>query len=147
MPLIKINVQPDIDTLHRRFKEMVDDFLRAPMPLIGNRRGWVPPVDVCEGSDELLVVAELAGVEKESLTVVIEGEWLQVSGTRKAPFPADYRRFFQVEIEYGRFERIIRLPVPVDPASAEAALENGILVITFKKIDADSPIKIAVNEE
>ncbi len=147
MPLIKITVQPGIDTLHQRFKEMVDDFLRAPIPLIGNRRGWMPPVDVCEAEDELLIVAEVAGVDKESLSVVIEGEWLQVYGARKAPFPADYRRFFQVEIEYGPFERIVRLPVPVDPESAEAVFENGLLLISFRKRGSKAPIKIQVNEE
>ena len=148
MPLIKIDVHSGMEALDRRFREMVDDFLRAPICFIGNRRGWTPPMDVCETDTSVLVVAEVAGVIKESLRVVIEGEWLQVAGRRRNPFPPDARRFFQVEIEYGPFERIVRLPVEVDPASAKALYEDGLLVIQFDKRHLpSSPIRIPVDEE
>ncbi len=148
MPLIKIDIHSGVDPLDRRFQETMDDFLHAPICFIGNRRGWVVPMDISEGEEDLVVVAEVAGVDKEGLRVVLEGEWLQISGRRRVPFPTHARRFFQVEIEYGPFQRVVRLPVAVDPDSASALYEDGLLVIRFRKRHRPAPaIKIEVQEE
>jgi len=146
MPVIKIKMRQDIGNLQNSFKQLVDDFFHASLPILGSGTGWGPAVDVCETEDALHVIVDLAGVEKDALSVVVEGNFLRISGRRYSPLEKGNRRYYQVEIEYGPFERIIRLSVLIDYSTIDARYENGLLHITLAKEKGSEPIKINITD-
>ena len=121
----------DVDKLHEEIEELFADLWQVPR-FAGLRRGFRPNVDCYHTDDphELTVVVELSGVEPESVNIVVGERALLVRGERLRP-KAEGRHYQQVEIEYGPFQRQIRLAENVDPARARAQFERGFLTITL----------------
>ena len=97
----------------------------------GVRAGFRPNVDCFHTDDPhaLTVVVELPGVDPKSVRVVVGGErLLVVAGERSRP-KASGRVYQQMEIEYGPFQRQVRLAEDIDPKRATAKLEHGVLTI------------------
>jgi len=100
--------------------------------LAGMRRGFRPNLDSYHTDDphELTVVVEVPGVDPQSLAVAVSERVLVVAGERTRP-KASGRVYQQVEIEYGPFERRVRLAEDVDPELARARYEHGIVTISL----------------
>jgi len=122
--------QTDIERLHDEIQELIDDLWHLPR-FVGARRGFRPQVDCIRSEDppELQVVVELPGVDPMSIQVVAADHVLVVAGERRRPEVSG--RYQQLEIEYGPFQRRIQLEDPVDPASATARFENGMLTVVL----------------
>jgi HSP20 family protein len=122
--------QTDIERLHDEIQELIDDLWHLPR-FVGGRRGFRPQVDCIRSEDppELQVVVELPGVDPMSIQVVAADHVLVVAGERRRPEVSG--RYQQLEIEYGPFQRRIQLEDPVDPASATARFENGMLTVVL----------------
>jgi HSP20 family protein len=100
--------------------------------------GWQPNVDVVidEGSRTLVVRAELAGADSESLRVFLDGQRLVISGRRAKAARLRGGSFVQKEIADGDFMKSIRLPVAIAQAEITASYEDGLLTIALP-ISAD----------
>src|SRR5438093_10486422 len=105
----------DVDKLHDEIEELFADLWQVPR-FTGLRRGFRPNVD-CYHTDqphELTVVVEIPGVEPEGIQVVVGERVLAIAGERKRPH-VEHRVYQQMEIEYGPFQRQVRLAEDVDP--------------------------------
>ena len=92
---------------------------------------WMPPTDVYETEDHLLVKVELAGMREEDFEVSVEDQVLLIRGHR--PDLNERRAYHQMEIRCGKFEIAIDLPVAVDLDQATAEYKDGFLTIIFPK--------------
>jgi HSP20 family protein len=93
--------------------------------------GWNPPVDLLETSDAYVVIAELAGVDREDLTISMHDDGrLTVAGLRRERASEEYHR---VERGHGVFSRTFHLPIPVDADRITADLRDGVLTVTCPK--------------
>lgn len=113
----------------------------------GTGGAWTPNTDVYESADDVLVKVELAGVDKESVQIQLEGQTLVIMGMRRDPYGGESTagyRFRQMEIEYGPFQRAVDLPYPVDGDHANAQMQNGILKIRLPRAREATPTKISV---
>jgi HSP20 family protein len=90
---------------------------------------WVPNTDVYVTEDGLVIKVELAGMRKEDLQLVIEGNKVKINGHRPDGCRAPKCKFLVMEINYGAFESVIELPDGYDLAHAKAAYQNGFLRI------------------
>jgi HSP20 family protein len=90
---------------------------------------WVPNTDVYATDDRLVVKVELAGMKREDLELVVEGNRLKISGQRLDGCRTGKCKFLVMEINYGNFESIIELPAGYDLSRAQAAYHNGFLRI------------------
>ncbi len=142
MPIIKIKVSRGLEA--GDFQKIVDDFFSSSIPTIVLSQGWIPKVDMYETDRALFVVADLAGVDKESLLVTVDGQHLRISGQRHPPTRTGGRRFHQLEIEYGPFVRVLRLPEGVDIDNVEAQYEHGVLTVQMPRSSDKSGIKVEV---
>lgn len=97
---------------------------------------WQPLVDVYESGDQVVVTAELAGVRREDVRIVLHNNILLLSGVRQDQRTAATRTYQVMEVNFGRFERAVELSTVVDPDSATAKLEDGFLVIAMSKAPA-----------
>jgi len=94
---------------------------------------WRPAVNVYETDGEIVVVAELAGVNPEDVTVQFEPGRLHVSGRRREMAPPNARVIHRMEIQSGPFAFEVPLPARVDAEGAEAACHNGFLEVRLPK--------------
>ncbi len=133
MPVIKLTISKDLRNFRRDLHQLIDEAFPIPRPSLMSGAAWMPAMDIYEDRNFLYVVADLAGVEVENLELALEGRFLRVSGNRKPPLAVTRKRFFQMEVEYGPFERVVRIPLSVVPEEVDARLENGLLLVRLKK--------------
>jgi HSP20 family protein len=121
----------DVDKLHAEIEELFADLWQVPR-FVGQRRGFRPNVDSyhTDVPHELTVLIELPGVDPASVHLAVDERTLVVSGERTRP-KVDGRVYQQMEIEYGQFQRQIRLPEDIDPDAARANYERGVLCVTL----------------
>lgn len=101
-------------------------------------------VDVYETKQKLVVKARTAGVNKNDLDVSISDNQLTIRGTLSAGTEDGVENYFLQECYWGEFSRTIALPVPVKEEEIEAVLKDGVLTISFTKLQQDTVKKIQV---
>ena len=118
-------------------KEAGDQFGRLIAELwhgqFGARQhGFWPPVDSYRTEDppELVLIVELPGIEPEQVQIVLQNGALIIAGERRRPTKCD-RRYQQMEIDRGPFERRIQIHEQVDAEAASATYERGLLQIVL----------------
>lgn len=90
---------------------------------------WVPNTDVYVTESGLVIKVELAGMRKEDLQLVIEGNKVKISGQRPDGCRSPKCKFLVMEIDYGAFQSVLELPEGYDLSQAKAAYQNGFLRI------------------
>jgi HSP20 family protein len=101
-------------------------------------------VDVYETREKLVVKARTAGVNKSDLDVSISDNQLTIRGTLSSGTEDGVENYFLQECYWGEFSRTIALPVPVKEEEIEALLKDGVLTISFGKLQQDTIKKIQV---
>ncbi len=101
-------------------------------------------VDVYETREKLVVKARTAGVNKSDLDVSISDNQLTIRGTLSSGSEEGVENYFLQECYWGEFSRTIALPVPVKEEEIEALLKDGVLTISFGKVQQDTVKKIQV---
>lgn len=129
-----IDIEKEMERLHQRVKTLMDVFFRQTtlMPPLAGKQ-WVPDMDVFETEKELVILIDAAGLDKENINVTLEGDVLHINGHREDRFHTHNRKYHQIEINYGPFERSYRLPCAVDADAISAIYKNGFLEIKLPK--------------
>jgi Molecular chaperone (small heat shock protein) len=102
-------------------------------------------LDVYQTPTEIIIKADIAGVKPEDLKISLHNDLLTIKCHKKENSSIKEEDYFYKECYYGSFSRSIILPAEVDNHKVDAALENGVLIITLHKTDS-SQIKIRTNE-
>ena len=92
---------------------------------------WRPPVDIYRAGPAWLVKFDLAGVRKEDIQVVLDGNRLTVRGIRRDMTILDGQRAYSMEIAYNRFERTVEFPVNVEAARFASEYRDGMFLLTL----------------
>jgi len=134
-------------TLHREVNRLFDDVFTGfgSVPSLAGRGLTWPTVELVEADGGLRLSAELPGLDETDVELLIEDGVLTLRGEKRAE-TADRARGYS-ERSYGRFERVIALPVPVEADKAEATFRNGVLTVTLPR-SAKAPDRgrrIAIN--
>lgn len=95
-----------------------------------------PPVDVYETANAVVVLLELAGIRDEQVELEVLNDSLIVRGQRIDRHNRGQRRYVQMEICYGPFERILPLPAQVNAEGAQVSYDDGFLEIVLPKVTA-----------
>ncbi len=108
-------------------------------------RGFQPAADAYfeEETREIVVRFELPGMERADIELYIDRRELVVRGERTFP-TAGGRVYQQVEMDYGPFERHVRLMVDVDPESSSATYEAGILEVRLALVEREGARRIQI---
>jgi len=104
----------------------------------------LPQVDVIEDPSGITVVADLAGVSKESLDVRVEADTLLIEGDITIPMPGDMTAS-HAEVEVTRYRRQFTLSKELDREKVDAAMNQGVLRIRIPKASDAQPRRIAVD--
>lgn len=126
-------IQTHLEHLERRLRAVAGEFTRVQTVRFSASPCWSPAVNVYRCSDRFIVCLDLAGVERQHVSVEAEPRRVRIRGHRSPPEPRlDPPQPMQVlamEIDYGYFERELRLPEAIDPDRASAEQRDGWLWI------------------
>lgn len=127
----------------------IDRLFESPWGELGRTAsafgGWTPAVDLYEDDEKVVVKVELAGMKKEDIEVTLHEGTLSIAGERKTEKKFEEAGVYRSERSFGRFQRAIALPTPVDGAKVKADYTDGILSVTLPKTEAAKPKQINVN--
>ncbi len=147
MDYIKVRFGNEQDT-GSGFDRSVEDIFRTLHPMmIVSERIWKPHMDIYETEESIFILAEIAGVQKENLEVEINRKAVRIFGVRPEVPRVKETNYRLAEIQYGRFERILFLPVPVDTEKVNAVYNNGFLQIQLAKLPREKTVRISIQNE
>jgi HSP20 family protein len=133
--------------MQQRLEMMLDQALeRNSTPLAKIDRKWHPPVDAFESDEEFVVIVDLAGVPKDSINITYQEPDLHISGTRTGARAAGKIKFHQMEINYGPFERIIRIEASVQADEIRAQYKDGFLFLHIPRNQKRKVIEVKTEE-
>ena len=147
MEYIKIRFLDDFGQIGSKFEKTIEDMFRSMSPAFTlAERTWKPPMDMNETPEEVVIVAEIPGVDKDDLEVEISSKAVRIQGNRFARHCSGDATYRLAEIQYGRFERVLFLPAPIDPEVVSAAYQNGLLEIRLAKLPPEKTHKIPIQD-
>ena len=97
------------------------------------RGAWTPSVDIYENKDQIVLEAELPGMNREDFELTIENNVLTLRGERRFEKQDDTDNYHRVERAYGAFSRSFTLPQTVSPENVTAEYKNGVLRVVLQK--------------
>src|SRR5262250_2408871 len=119
--------------IQSEMNRLFDHFFGRPTSVQTSDRPWVPLVDMFETKDDAYVTFELPGVSEKDVNVSITGDLLTVKGERKWNRDEKDESYHRIERVYGRFERSVTLPIPVQADKVKATYRDGVLEIRLPK--------------
>ncbi len=109
------------------------------------RKAEFPPINVWASEKNILVVAEVPGINPEDIDLQVCNQTVTLKTKRDLAEPEEGQTFHRRERGHGQFTRSIELPYLVDAEKVNASFSNGILRIEFSRAAADLPKKITVH--
>src|ERR671923_2076810 len=88
---------------------------------------WVPPVDVEQTKDALVLKFDLPGMAEKDITIELEGRTLMISGERKEQKEGQHEGYYSRERLIGRFSRSFMLPEEIEESKIDAKFRDGVL--------------------
>ncbi|KHE94100.1 MAG: Hsp20/alpha crystallin family protein [Candidatus Scalindua rubra] len=106
-------------------------------------RGVHPPVNIFEKGGDLVLVAELPGIKKEDLQLQVKDNTVRIAGEREINY-GEKISYHRIERNSSKFDRTLKLPISVEADKVKAEYNEGILVISLPRAEADKPRQIAI---
>ena len=133
--------------IQNEMNRLFDRFLGRPMATAtgADRQAWAPVVDMYETNDDVVMKFELPGVREKDISLSITGDLLTVRGEREFSQQLGDHNYFNMERVYGKFERSIRLPVPVQADRVSATYRDGMLEVRLPKTEEVRPKEIKID--
>jgi HSP20 family protein len=139
----------EMSDLQRELNRLFDSFFgRELMPGhqgAGRELAWAPVMDMYETKDELVVAAELPGVNEKDVQLSITGDVLTLRGERAPAQDMSQQTQYRGERWYGRFERSVALPIPVQADRVKASYRDGVLTVKLPKAEEIKPKEIKID--
>ena len=128
----------DIDRL---FYRLWDDF---SVPLMSTPAKGTPFIDIKETEDNLIINAEIPGIEPEDLEISVTEDILTIKGEMKSEISEDKGNYRRMERRYGNFSRTLQLPCKVKTQDVNARYKKGILHIALPKCKPEPPRQVKI---
>jgi len=135
----------DLSVLQERMNRLFED--------AGRGRGdeaaattWSPAVDIYETDTEIMVKAELPGIERKDITLNLDNNVLTLKGERKFEKETRQENYHRIERSYGGFSRAFSIPATVDEENIRAEYKDGILTIALPKKEQVKPKQIKIGD-
>jgi HSP20 family protein len=146
MAITRWDTYRDVLALQNRMNSLFQDFSRSGS---GESElataGFVPPVDIFEDENKLVLKIEIPGIRQEDIDVRLENNTLTVKGERSFQSEGKEENFHRVERRYGSFYRAFTLPNTIDQNTIKADYEAGVLKVELHKRAETKPRQVKIN--
>jgi len=149
MAIMRWRPTRDLLNIREEMNRLFDDFFSGwPERRKGLLEGeWAPTIDVAETENDIVVTAELPGVEQDGVDITITDDILTLKGEKKEEREVKKENYHRIERSYGSFQRSVNLPTGVQSDKAKASYKDGVLKITVPKAEEAKPKQIKINVE
>ena len=138
----------DLRTLQVEVNRLFSTSLSRSFGDEGMARGaWAPNVDIYENKDQIVIEAELPGMNREDFEITVENNVLTLRGERRFEKKEESDNYHRVERAYGTFSRSFTLPQTVSGEGASAEYKNGVLRVVLAKREEVKPRRIEISGE
>ena len=146
MPLVKYTPFTDFEDFPSGLR-VFQDSLNRLFSDSSAARPWAPSVDIFETDNELVLKADVPGIDRKDIDIQLENGTLTLKGERKFEREENNKGFHRLERSYGSFTRYFTVPETVDTENVRAEYQNGVLTVTLPKKEVAKPkaIKVQVN--
>jgi HSP20 family protein len=134
----------DVGDIQSEMNRLFDSFFGRPSQ-VGVERAWAPAVDLFETPEELVVSADLPGLNEKDIHVSITGDMLTIKGERQWSPDVTPDSCYRCERRFGKFELTLLLPIPVQSDQVKASYREGVLTVRLPKIEAMRPTEIKID--
>lgn len=126
-----------------------DNYLSSQKPWFSlSRKIWNPPADVYEADDKIMIKLEVAGLVVDQIDITLEDRMLIIRGVREQDPDLDDVAVHLLEVNYGRFERVFKLPDKIAIGKIDAHYTNGFLTVRVEKAkDGPRTVTIKLSQE
>jgi HSP20 family protein len=149
MAIVRWEPFRDMVTIQDRMNRIFDDAFRANRGVGGEEdyalAAWAPAVDIYEQEGNLVLKAELPGVDPKDVDVRVENNVLTLQGERKFDNEVKKENYHRVERAYGAFGRSFTLPTVVDTEKIKAEYKDGVLRVTLPKREEAKAKQISIS--
>ena len=146
MNITKWDPFKDLMTLQDRMNRLFEDSIRGARESDGGltSAAWSPAVDIFETENEVVLKAELPGVDQKSIDIHVENNTLTLRGERKLEKETKQENYHRIERAYGSFFRSFTLPGTIDQEKIHAGYQDGVLTVQMPKREETKPKQIKV---
>lgn len=142
MALIRWQPFQEMETLRRQMDRMFDEMAGLNQQY---QETWKPAIELKNTDDSIILRAEIPGIEGKDLDVRVTREAVVISGEHRYENKTEEQSFFRTEFRYGKFQRLIPLPVAIQNDRVKADFTNGILTLTLPKVQAANKHVVKLN--
>jgi HSP20 family protein len=135
-------------SIRNEIDNLLHEFFGGPIHTGPLAEEWLPPADISETEDRVLIKAELPGIEEKDIELTLLGNMLTIRGEKKHEKEEKDEKdenHYLGDRYYGSFRRTFQLPADIDSEKAEAIFEKGVLKISVPKLEESRTKKIAIN--
>ena len=153
MTLSKWQPFKELNTIRQEMDRLFEDMLsmgdRDWMGLHGIGGKWTPAVEMEETDKELILKAEIPGIDVKDLEVEVGEDRVTISGEHKEEKRTEdkEKNYFHSEFHYGQFHRVIPLPMHIKTDEIKSDFKHGILTLTLPKVEAAPKKVVKINLE
>ena len=124
----------DLERMKSEMDRVWDSFFATkPAVKTGESGEWYPSLDITETKNDILVKAEIAGMDPKDIDISLNNDILTIKGEKKQEKEEKEENYHLVERSYGKFVRSVKLPGEVKSDKINASYKNGVLNITLPK--------------
>ena len=144
MTLSKWQPFKELSTMRKQMDRLFEDMLSVSdndwMGLHNIGGMWTPAVEIEEKDQELVLKAAIPGMDVKDLDVEVSEDRVTISGEHQSEEKTEDKNYFHSEFHYGKFERVIPLPMSVKTNDIKSDFKKGVLTLTLPKVE-DAPKK------
>jgi HSP20 family protein len=138
----------EFDRVRREMDRLWDSFLEGrPMRRAEEGGEWLPSLDVSETKNDLVIKAELPGMDAKDIDISLNNGFLTIKGEKKHEKEEKDENYHLIERSYGSFTRSVRLPREVQSDKITASFKNGVLRVTLPKSEESKKKEIKIKAE
>jgi HSP20 family protein len=137
----------EFEKMRQEMDRLWDSFLEGRPGRRAREEGWVPSLDFSETKSDLVVKAELPGIDPKGIDISLNEGVLTIKGEKRQEKEEKEEGYHLVERSYGSFTRSIRLPREVQNDKINAFYKNGVLKITLPKSEEAKKKEIKIKVE
>ncbi|MET0553459.1 MAG: Hsp20/alpha crystallin family protein [Vicinamibacteria bacterium] len=150
MQIVRFEPFRDLLGLQDRMTRLFEESYRATQRSASEEQraaaaSWAPAVDIYEQGTDIVLKAELPGVDPKDVDIRLENNVLILRGQRQLQGDVKRESYHRVERSYGTFSRSFTLPTVVDQAQVKAEFKDGLLQVTLPKREEAKPKQIQIN--
>jgi HSP20 family protein len=135
----------EFDRIRREMDRLWDSFLEEGH--VRRAGDWLPSIDVSETKSDLVIKAELPGMDPKDIDISMNNGFLTIKGEKKHEREEKEENYHVVERGYGSFTRSVRLPKEVQSDKITASFKNGVLRVTLPKSEEAKKKEIKIKVE